>query len=52
MKTLSVAFGDSIPTLFAPSGHFPLIGGIDPLHKGAFTGAHADGTIKRVTAQK
>ena len=27
---LSVTFGDSIPTPFVPSGHFPLIGGIGP----------------------
>ena len=27
---LSVACGDSIPTPFVPSGHFPLIGGIGP----------------------
>ena len=27
---LSVSFGDSIPTPFVPSGHFPLIGGIGP----------------------
>ena len=31
----SVSFADSIPTPFVPSGHFPLIGGIGPLHKGA-----------------
>ena len=35
----SVSFADSIPTLFVPSGHFPLIGGIDPLHKGALVRA-------------
>ena len=28
---LSVCFADSIPTPFVPSGHFPLIGGIDML---------------------
>ena len=28
---LSVTFGDSIPTPFVPSGHFPLIGGNRPL---------------------
>ena len=28
---LSVTFGDSVPTPFVPSGHFPLIGGIDML---------------------
>ena len=28
---LSVTFGDSVPTPFVPSGHFPLIGGIGPL---------------------
>ena len=27
---LSVTFGDSVPTPFVPSGHFPLIGGIGP----------------------
>ena len=27
---LSVTFGDSIPTPFVPSGHFPLIGRIGP----------------------
>ena len=26
----SVTFGDSVPTPFVPSGHFPLIGGIGP----------------------
>ncbi len=36
LRNPSVSFADSIPTLFVPSGHFPLIGGIDPLHKGAF----------------
>ena len=30
----SDAFGASIPTLFVPSGHFPLIGGIGPLPQG------------------
>ena len=29
-SNLSVTFGDSIPTPFVPSGHFPLIGGIGP----------------------
>ena len=30
----------SVPTLFGPSGHFPLIGGIGPLSpRGAFAGA-------------
>ena len=30
----SDAFGASVPTLFVPSGHFPLIGGIGPLPQG------------------
>ena len=50
LRNPSVAFGDSIPTLFAPSGHFPLIGGIDPLHKGAFTGAHFGSAYKKAAA--
>ena len=43
---LSVACGDSIPTPFVPSGHFPLIGGIGPwegslwpLRRGDLSGA-------------
>ena len=36
---LSVTFGDSIPTPFVPSGHFPLIGGIGPW-KGSLGIAH------------
>ena len=48
----SVAFGDSIPTLFVPSGHFPLIGGIDPLHKGAFTGAQFGSAYKKAAATR
>ena len=35
---LSVTFGDSVPTPFVPSGHFPLIGGIGPW-KGSQGGA-------------
>ena len=35
---LSVTFGDSVPTPFVPSGHFPLIGGNRPL-KGETRGA-------------
>ena len=32
----------SVPTLFGPSGYFPLIGGIGPLcPRGAFVGADA-----------
>ena len=51
LRNPSVSFADSIPTLFVPSGHFPLIGGIDPLHKGALVRAmhqhHAPREIPR-----
>ena len=41
----SVSFADSIPTLFGPSGHFPLIGGIGPLGPRGALGARKKGRI-------
>jgi len=54
-SNLSVTFGDSIPTPFVPSGHFPLIGGIGPggePFSAAFSSASCRKPARRAAGRK